>query len=91
MRLPLQTKGYNRLASKAPIKSDITPTQLQNHSLRARRHLPIFLPPGEAIGVAPRPCVDCDLLFLACRAAGLPDLTCIAEERECRITSCNVF
>jgi hypothetical protein len=38
------------------------------------------------IGTAPspRPCRDCILLFLACRAAGLPD--CASEYIECRVT-----
>lgn len=38
--------------------------------------------------VAPRPCKDCALLFLACRAAGLPAAECVAELFECRIASC---
>lgn len=86
MIIPIQTPGINRVASRIRIRSAIAATQLRNHSLRARRHLPIFLPPGGAIGVAPRPCADCDLLFLACRAAGLPDITCIAELFECQVT-----
>ena len=38
--------------------------------------------------VAPRPCKDCELLFLACRAADLPAAECVAELFECRIASC---
>lgn len=85
MKLPLQTKGCDRLASTAPIKSDITATQFLSPRFRTRRHLPIFIPPMGGIA-GPRTCEECDLLFLACKAAGLPDATCVADDIECRIT-----
>lgn len=89
MRVPLQTEGFNRMPSTSPASNNIAATQFQNLSL-TRRAIPPFipLPSGGVIGVTPRPCADCDLLFLACRAAGLPDATCLADDRECRIT-CN--
>ena len=88
MKLPMQSKGSDRVLSTASISSNITAAQFQSYSLRTRRPLPIFRPPGGAMGVPPRDCPDCYLLFLICRAIGTPDATCVADHIECTHNSC---